>query len=196
MHSARACAGRGCCPRRRRPATPETDRARTDRRRNEGRAWNARIRVRFGRTILDLEAPDEESSRSVLVACPDRAGAAPSSWRRGAPRFSPAARVQPRALARNTPRPWHHRALATSARFRWQLDFRVRSCPCARWYFWPQELRPYLNVGLVSSNTQDPRRASDLSHMGEITSESKKIPLNSLHDARLHTELPVYLRVA
>jgi hypothetical protein len=28
-----------------------------------------------------------------------------------------------------------------------------------------------------------------ISLMGEITSEAKKIPLNSLHDARLQTEL-------
>jgi hypothetical protein len=32
-------------------------------------------------------------------------------------------------------------------------------------------------------------RASDLSHMGDITNETKKIPLNALHDARLQTEL-------
>ena len=94
----------------------------------------------------------------------------------------------PEALGANIPEPtvsekWHPKDAPTASAI-------------ASLAFWPQELRPYLNVGLVSSNTQDPRRASDLSHMGEITSESKKIPLNSLHDARLHTELPVYLRVA
>jgi hypothetical protein len=61
---------------------------------------------------------------------------------------------------------------------------------------WPSNgSRPLVSVSRAKGNQAQKEAKTTKkgllisSHMGEITSETKKIPLNSLHDARLQTEL-------